>query len=466
VKIAHVADIHLGRRQYNYDQRATDARLSFDSFLNETRDADAVVIPGDLFDSRDIRPETLEATEEALDDLDRPVFVSPGNHDQNMSRQRKQTWLEYLNNRGLVTLLSADLAGDRAGFAPTDATDPRPGGGGYVDLHKGGEHVRLFGFQYRGAYTADEIERVAEGIEAVKNAEGAAETTILLAHFGVENAVPDLGANVSRADLTPLEDVVDRLLLGHIHKQYESVGFAYNPGSLEAFDVGEGRWDGHGYYVHDTTTGETSYRHSKRRPYHTLRFDVTGYQTYSELRRAFEESLSDAASSVKTTCAKEIHQAGDGSRRDPIVNVRFEGTLELGHSAFDVNELTELTETRLEAFHVQPTDGTERQAVQELLGDLDREEAFSEDGTVETGVLQDRVFETLAEESQYGGAAESVAETLSETEQLVTDDGEGTASVAEFLRDRRRELFPDGPGGEADGTDTEQTDETDTEEST
>lgn len=466
MKIAHAADIHLGRRQYNYDQRATDARLSFEAFLGDTEDADAIVIPGDLFDSRDIRPETLEATEQALDGLDRPVFVSPGNHDQNMSRRRQQTWLEYLNNRGLVTLLSADLAGDHPEFAPTDATDPRPDGGGYVDLHEEGEHVRLFGFQYRGAYTADELEAVAEEIEAVQNAEGVADTTLLLAHFGVEDAVPDLGANVSRADLTPLEDVVDKLLLGHIHKQYESVEFAYNPGSLEAFDVGEGRLDGHGYYIHDTSSGEAVYSHSKRRPYHTLRFDVTGYQTYSELRKAFEESLSEEKPAVETTCGKEIHQTGDGGRREPIVNVWFEGTLELGHSAFDVDELTELTENRLDAFHVQPTDGTERQAVQELLGDLDREEAFTEDGAVKTSALQDRVFETIAEESQYGGAAESVAETLSETEQLVTDDEEGTASVAEFLRERRRELFPDGPVAETDEAAAESTADADTEDST
>jgi len=51
-----------------------------------------------------------------------------------MSRRRDLTWLQYLNNKGLVTLLSADFEGDRASFAPTDVDSPRHGGGGYVDL--------------------------------------------------------------------------------------------------------------------------------------------------------------------------------------------------------------------------------------------------------------------------------------------------------------------------------------------
>lgn len=451
--IAHAADIHLGHRQYGLKQRETDARLSFQHFLSQARerDTDAILIPGDLFDSRDIRPQTLQQTEALLKDVKQPVIVSPGNHDENMSRRRDLTWLEYLNNKGLITLLSAELSGDRATFAPTDSADPRQGGGGYVDFERDDELVRCFGLQYRGAYIERDLPNVAESIEAVNQSEGEPDTTILLAHFGVDDAVPDLGANVARAALTNLEDLVDYIALGHIHKQFESGRVARNPGSLEALDIQEGRWDdNHGYYIYDTNTDTAEHHLSKRRPYHTLNFDVSGYRTFEDLRADFETELENARPDVEDVCQREIHRDGQGNRRDPIINVRFEGTLLLDHTTFDVEALTDLAEDVLDALYVQPTNHTERKAVQELLGDLERDEAFNPDGTVNTDALQERVFTTIAGESRYSAEAEEVAETLDNVEGLVNEDGQSAAEVADFLRERRRELFPEGPGETAD----------------
>ncbi|WP_436910222.1 metallophosphoesterase family protein [Halosimplex marinum] len=456
--LAHAADIHLGHRQYGLKQRETDARLSFQHFLSQARErgTDAILIPGDLFDSRDIRPQTLQQTEALLEDVEQPVVVSPGNHDENMSRRRDLTWLEYLNDKGLITLLSAELSSDRATFAPTDGTDPRQGGGGYVDLEGDDEVVRCFGLQYRGAYIERDLPNVAEGIEAVNQSEGEPDTTILLAHFGVDDAVPDLGANVARAALTDLEDLVDYMALGHIHKQFESGTVARNPGSLEAFDIQEGRWDdSHGYYVYDTVADTAEYQLSKRRPYHTLNFDVSGYRTFEDLRADFETELEDARPDVEDVCQRDVHRDGRGNRREPIINVRFEGTLLLDHTTFDVETLTGLTEDKLDALYVQPTNHTERKAVQDLLGDLERGEAFNPDGTVNTDALQERVFTTIAGESRYSAEAEEVAETLDHVEGLVNEDGQGVAEVADYLRERRRELFPEGPGEASDAENTD-----------
>jgi exonuclease SbcD len=459
MRIAHAADIHLGHRQYGLNQRETDARLSFQHFLSQARerDTDALLIPGDLFDSRDIRPQTLQQTEALLEDAEQPVVVSPGNHDENMSRRRDLTWLEYLNDKGLITLLSAELSGDRATFAPTDVTDPRQGGGGYVDLEGDDEVVRCFGLQYRGAYIERDLPNVAAGIEAVNQSEGEPDTTILLAHFGVDDAVPDLGANVAHAALTDLEDLVDYLALGHIHKQFESGRVARNPGSLEAFDIQEGRWDdSHGYYVYDTIADIAEHQLSKRRPYHTLNFDVSGYRTFEDLRADFETELENARPDVEDVCQRDIHRDGRGNRREPIINVRFEGTLLLDHTTFDVETLTDLAEDELDALYVQPTNHTERKAVQDLLGDLERDEAFNPDGTVNTDTLQERVFTTIAGESRYSAEAEAVAETLDNVEGLVNEDEQSVAEVADYLRERRRELFPEGPG---ETTDAEHTDD-------
>ena len=458
MRIAHAADIHLGHRQYGLKQRETDARLSFQHFLSQAheRDTDAILIPGDLFDSRDIRPQTLQQTEALLEDIEQPVIVSPGNHDENMSRRRDLTWLEYLNDKGLITLLSAELSGDRAAFVPTDVTDPRRGGGGYVDLKGDDEIVRCFGLQYRGAYIERDLPNIADGIQMVNQSEEEPDATILLAHFGVDDAVPDLGANVARAALTDLEDLVDYIALGHIHKRFESGTVARNPGSLEAFDIQEGRWDdSHGYYVYDTATDTAEHHLSKRRPYHTLNFDVSGYRTFEDLRADFETELENARLDLEDICQRDIHRDGQGNRREPIINVRFEGTLLLDHTTFDVETLTDLAEDELDALYVQPTNHTERKAVQELLGDLERDEAFNPDGTVNTDALQERVFTTLADESRYSAQAEEVAETLDHVEGLVNEDGQSVAEVADYLRERRRELFPEGPGETADAENTD-----------
>lgn len=453
MQLAHAADIHLGHRQYGLSQREVDARLSFQHFLSqaEQNDVDAILIPGDLFDSRDIRPETLQQTEELLDNVEPPVIVSPGNHDENMSRRRSLTWLQYLNNRGLITLLTADLTDDKATFAPTETDSPREGGGGYVDIERDEELVRCFGLQYRGAYIDRDIPKAATGIQAVNESEPEPDCTVLLAHFGVDDAVPDLGANVARSALTELEDLVDYIALGHIHKRYESGTVAHNPGSLEAFTIQEGRWDNdHGYYFYDTQTATATHHLSKRRPYITLDFDVSGYHTFDDLRSDFTTELLDAESKVVDVCQRDIHRDGNGNRRDPIINLRLEGTLLLDHATFDVDALTDLVDDELGALYTQPTDHTERKAIQELLGDLERDEAFNADGTVNTDALQERVFTTIAEESRYSAEGDAVADTLDRTENLVNEDEQSPAEVAEYLRERRRALFPDGPSGTED----------------
>ena len=458
--IAHAADIHLGHRQYGLKQRDIDIRLTFKHFLSQAQEqeTDAILIPGDLFDSRDIRPQTLQQTESMLQEIEQPVIVSPGNHDENMSRRRDMTWLEYLNNKGLITLLTADLSGEQATFAPTNTNSPRQGGGGYVDLERGNELVRCFGLQYRGAYIERDLPSVVEGIKTVNQSETDPDTTILLAHFGVDDAVPELGANVARAALTDIESLVDYIALGHIHKQFESGTVARNPGSLEALDIQEGRWnDSHGYYVYDTVADTASHNLSKRRPYYTLNFDVSGYRTFEDLRADFEIELGNSRSDVEDICQRDIHLDGQGNRRKPIINIRFEGTLLLDHTTFDVETLTELGKDELDALYVQPTNHTERKAVQELLGDLERDEAFNPDGTVNTDALQDRVFTTIAGESRYSANSGEVAETLDNVEGLVNEDSQDVAEVADYLRNRRRELFPEGSGEAANAENTDDT---------
>lgn len=447
MKLAHVADVHLGYRQYGLKQREEDGHLTFEHLLSELEeeDVDAVLIPGDLFDDRDLRPRVLKRTEEALEQLDVPVLVSPGNHDQNL-HPRDVTWLQYLHDKGHIVLLSATLESDTAGFDRVDLDEPWDWGGGYVDLPGPDGPVRVFGLQYRGAYIETALRQTARGIREVNEYEGDPAHTILMAHFGVTEVVPDLGANVSFADLAPVEDLVDYLALGHIHKGYEAEGWIYNPGSPEAFDIQEGRWeDEHGYYLVeiDEEGIDADHRLSKRRPYVTTEFSVSDYTTFDDLTADLREHLRDERTAVDEKCRKEIYTAR-GERRSPIVNLRLTGTLLLDRPTFDVEELQAITEEELDALYVQPTDETETKAIQELVEGLDEGEVFRADGTINHDPLEEKVFQTIADESRYAGEAEEAAEVLGRVEDMVNEDGAGVESVAEYVQERRRALFPDG----------------------
>jgi exonuclease SbcD len=465
VKLGHVADAHLGHRQYGLKQREEDVYLSLESVLNglEKEGVDVILLPGDLFDTRDLSPSVLRRTEEILADTEVPVLVSPGNHDQNIY-PRDVTWLRYLHEKGHILLLEADLSGDIAEFERTSLEEPSEESGGYVDLETSNGGVRVFGMQWRGAYTDTALRQVAEGIQEVNEKDGDPLHTVLMGHFGVEEIVPDLGPNVSFPDLKPIEDLVDYLALGHIHKQYEAEDWVYNPGSPEALDVQEGRWkDEHGYYVIDVDEDGLSAKHhlSKRRPYGTVEFSVTGHPTVEEMKGALREHLEENRQEIKKTQNRDIHTSG-GEPRGVMLNLRLTGTLLVDRSTFDVDELKSVVKDELDALHVQVTDTTETKEIQDLLEDTDEE--VMKDGEINYDALERSVFERIAEESQYSADAEGAAETVGQVETLVNREGEPVETIAEYVQEQRRSLFPDGAETEIDRDTEEAQKESETEE--
>ena len=422
------------------------------------RNVDAIVLPGDLFHSRDLRPKTLDRVETALSERvpeDVPVLVSRGNHDENLS-PREVTWLNYLHRRGHIVLLEADLDGapeTPAGFSQFDS-DNRGEHAGFVDLptDEANGPVRVFGLQWRGARTPDALEAAASGIEQVNQEYGTPAYTVLLGHFGMEDEVPTLGGTITHADLRGVREVVDYFALGHIHKRYESAGWLYNPGSPEAHTTREGRddWE-HGYYTVDLEPEENAsgpgvlahdptHYPSKRRAYHPIEFDVTPHDSPGDLETAFREHVRDQHDAIEARCARDIHAMSDGSRRPPLVDLRFTGSLQFSRSDLRTGELAEWTETECDALYVQTTVGVRTVDVQALLSDLDGEEMFV-GGKLNTEALEREVFETIAAESEYGDHAEGVADVL-ERAHAMSRRNEDTEDVVSHLGESRRELFP------------------------
>ena len=88
LKIIHGADFHLdspfaGLAPERAAQRREEQRALLDrlSALARERQADLVLLAGDLLDSRRLFRETVQALSRSLGEIPCPVFIAPGNHD-------------------------------------------------------------------------------------------------------------------------------------------------------------------------------------------------------------------------------------------------------------------------------------------------------------------------------------------------------------------------------------------------
>lgn len=455
--LTHIADTHLGHRQYGLKQREDDmvstTRAAFREMV-EDQEADAILLPGDLFHSRDLRPEVLHHLERELTRLpeDVPVLVSRGNHDENLT-PRNVTWLNYLHRRGLIVFLKANLeVTETAHFVPYDPDEPGDHAGFYdVDGEGLDGPVRVFGLQWRGAKTGQALQQVAKGIRATNDEHGEPAYTVLLAHFGMEDEVPTLGGTITHPELRDVREVVDHLALGHIHKRYEAGEWIFNPGSPEAHNTREGRadWE-HGYYSitltprtndEDSVTRETEYYPSKRRPYFRPEpFDVTPYDSPGALEQAFQEHVRSQRAAMVEYCEQAVFTA-QGEPRAPIIDLRFTGTLQFSRGDFRPDELAAWLEDEYDALYVQVNSGIRTASVQQLISEIDEDEVFT-DGQLNTAALEDRVFETIAEESVYAEHAEDVAAVLSDAHQLAQTE-EAVEDISDRVSSARRDLFPE-----------------------
>ncbi len=462
MKFGHLADIHLGHRQYGLNQREDDMMNTFKATLQLILqdDPDAIILPGDLFHSRDLRPKVLEAAEKGLsvvpDDI--PVLVSRGNHDENLT-PREVTWLNYLHRRGHIVLLEADLESesDAAGFEQYDAEDPG-NDSGFYDIETLDGTVRIFGLQWRGARTDTALEQVATGIRRTAEEYGQPDYTVLLGHFGIEDEVPALGGNVTHAELRDVQEEVDYLALGHIHKRYDASGWIFNPGSPEAHSTAEARDDwGHGYYSVELSQADDEYggpgqlahsvthNSSRRRPFFTIEFDVTSFDSAGELETAFGEHVADERVALEDTLEREEFMFGS-EQREPLLDLRFVGTLQFDRGSFRVDEIAKQAEDACNALYVQTnTSRVTTAEIQELLKDLDDDEVFI-DGRLQTAALEKRVFETIATESEYSEQSASVATLLGDAHRMA-QDGESTDDIVEVVSNSRRDLFPEASEG-------------------
>ncbi|AEA12254.1 exonuclease sbcD, putative [Thermoproteus uzoniensis 768-20] len=113
MKIAHISDAHLGRQQYHLPEREEDYFQAFAEALRLAKGADAVVVTGDLLDTRRPSTRTLLRLLDILGETGLALYVVGGNHDYSHLRP-DETPLRILDKVGAARLLcfqEADLGG-------------------------------------------------------------------------------------------------------------------------------------------------------------------------------------------------------------------------------------------------------------------------------------------------------------------------------------------------------------------
>ena len=333
----HMADIHLGHRQYKSTERQDDFTRAYLEIIRAAvqRKVDFVLLAGDLFQKRAIDPRTLADSIAGLEQLREagiPCLAVEGNHELPYYRNRIG-WMRFLAERDLLTLLNPRIDGSGAALAPA-----RNNMGAYVEPLPG---LRVYGMRYYGASTARVVGLMADALAAA-DASGVA-YTILMAHAGVEGVIDHAGGAISRRELAPLRERLDYLALGHIHKPYEFDSWIYNPGSPETNSMGEAGWTERGYYLVEVDT-EARPKHravlhaNRRRPFARLSFNVDACGTPADLLEQ---------------CGRYVKGGGRRFRgENAVVELRLHGALAFDRAALPTEALKDLLEEQFRPLHI------------------------------------------------------------------------------------------------------------------
>lgn len=412
-KFLHIADVHLGFDRYDSPERTKDFFRALYTALEQYAiqpAVDFVLIAGDLFEHRNIKPATLNQAQVCLQMLQRaniPVFAIEGNHD-NRPYGTPTSWLKYLSEWGLLMLLEPNEG--RSGeplLTPWDATKRS---GSYVDLDCG---VRIIGSNWYGATAPRAIEKLAEAVTQLPPAPG---STILMFHHGLEGHIARYAGALRYADVLPLKQAgVNYLALGHIHKNYSEEGWIFNPGSLEANNVEESRYQRGAYLVDITDTGIHAQLQTGhfQRPILRLEVVAKGQESLDDLRQTTLDTVMNAVAKLENT------------ETAPIIEVKITGQV-----GFDRLEL----DTRRLQQHIQEESGALVVLLKYEVEDVAYQTPLSE-GQNRLEIEQSIFADMLVAHRDYKGRAPELARGLTDLKdrQLSGADEESLYRLVETL---------------------------------
>ena len=236
VKFLHMADTHLGYRQYKNTHRFRDFNAAFMKILYKAieEEVDFILLAGDIFEQGNATPETITAIYTAInkfkakskEKLGRyiPIIAIEGNHDQ-IGFSSKRSWAEFLANLDLITLLDPEYDNTEKKI---HFNKSKKGNKGMVTINE----TCIYGIPYYGSNTDDFLPILHDSINTRPDG-----INILMMHYGIQGQEEDeRGIELSNKSLIDLREKVDYLALGHYHKQYSLPAedpWIFNPGSTE-----------------------------------------------------------------------------------------------------------------------------------------------------------------------------------------------------------------------------------------
>ncbi len=258
VQFAHIADTHLGYRQFNNEERENDFYESFNEAIDKIIEehVDFVIHSGDLFENNRPYPKALKVAQEAIKRLDEKnikVFAIPGNHDLVFRKGSipPQTLFSIFDN--FVLLGGKDKVAK------------------YEDIFIGGiAYTPRF---YVNALKED-LTKLAKKSQEYKK-------RILVIHQGIDRLLPFAGAYELRLEEIPSD--FHYYALGHIHVRHvENFGLgklAY-PGSIDIWrfdEVEDYKRNKKGFYLVDFSDSEVEVQKidlETTRPFETFSIEV------------------------------------------------------------------------------------------------------------------------------------------------------------------------------------------------
>ena len=282
VKFAHIADTHLGYRQYGSEERAIDFANAFKRAVefSLSKNVDFILVAGDLFHKKsEMDPVTLAQAVLVLEKCDVPVIAIEGNHDSTYFRER-YTWIDYLSSQGHLINLKPHFDNGKPVVEEWDGKR-----GSYFEIGD----ARIYGLKYYGMLTEQIIQDFLMKVEKGEN-------TIFMSHFGIEGYI-DMYGCINSSHLYRFRDRIDYVALGHIHKMYVENDFIFNPGSLESCDLSEYSFK-RGIFIAEIDDGVHYSHESSFYTPRTFRIVNVNFSDYSRIRDEFLKQKGNAGEIV------------------------------------------------------------------------------------------------------------------------------------------------------------------------
>jgi DNA repair protein SbcD/Mre11 len=413
MKFLHIADVHLGCRRYNLEERTRDFFRAWRDVISThaiPQRVDFVLIAGDFFDTRKVDPQAMNhamAGLTLLKEAEIPVIAIEGNHDQHDTLSA-HSWMRSLSGWGLLKLLEPvrDKDGHMA-FAPWDDETRE---GSYIDI----AGARIFGSHWYGSSANAAIPLLCE---AVRRASVAGRFNILMLHTDVEGQLNRPIPALTIANLKELKRLTGYIALGHTHKRFDIDNWAFNPGSLEAVKIDEYKEERGAYLVEvdDNQKVEAKLLQDyTQRPFQRLSFDVSGMEDATAVYAGVMETIEREA--------RKHDPAASGPA--PIIEITLRGHLGFKNSLLQIRRMREEARSRTGALHV---------IVRNQSVPVEYAVAAGMDAQAPRHERERRIIEDLiSRDNRFKHQARAMAEIVIESKRRALED-ESPASILDFL---------------------------------